>query len=483
MRNVCGLTVRAERLVALCSLGAALSIAFQGIAPSSAEAQVVISAGVQEIYDDNVFLENDNGTPPPVVLDDSLSDPELVIDPPEQVNGDPDEDYITNVFLGFSGPVPISPHVKAAIEGKVGALIFAEQNDESRMTVDAVFNLSSEKTLIPDPYYVDSKVALQSRSSDITAADGTATKQAQTLLASLGFGLRSLEIAPETKLGVGYTFAYNDFLGEFTFKDREDDLGPFDNRVEPQGSDYITNSLDSTLERDLTAQWKAGLYAGVTDYVFTDVETNDLDDKAEEDVDRTEGNFGVRSTYQVTEKLSAGASVGMNLSHLKTKPDDVFIVVVGDDGSQTQVLTERDQNDVSLTFGGNLNYAPDPASLIRLAVDQARRTDLDGDRLITRSATLDASKGFGDRFKLAAGGRFLQYNIGDSISNPTERWELTASMQYSLTESLALVAGYNYVNQDADEQNLEQRLLFASEDYEGSRVFIGLTGGLVGTKS
>ena len=30
--------------------------------PAAAGAQVVISVGVQEIYDDNIFLENENGT-------------------------------------------------------------------------------------------------------------------------------------------------------------------------------------------------------------------------------------------------------------------------------------------------------------------------------------------------------------------------------------------------------------------------------------
>ncbi len=458
--------------------------ALAAVSATTAEAQVVVTVGVQEVYDDNIFLENDKGTPPPIVVDPSLADPGLLLEPPTEVNGDPDDDFITNAFIGLSGAIPISPHVKTAAEGKFGVIIFADNDDENRLTADAVFTISAEPSLVPAPYYVDGRVAIESKQNDISSASGTASQQSQTLNPGLNLGVRGIELSPATKFGIGYALTYNEYLGDFTFKNKNnEDLGVYAGLVDPKGSDYFTNAIDSGLDYTVTEKWTAGLFAGVTDYTFTNVETNDAVDKTEDDLDRTEGVAGVRSTYQLSEKLSVGGSVGMNLSHLKTEPDDVFVTVISDDGTTTQITQQGDQNDVSLTFGGNLSYAPEATSLLRLAVDQARRTDLDGDRLITRSASLDASKSIGDRLKLAAGGRFLQFNIGDSISSPTERYEVTASVQYSLTESLALTAGWNYTNQDADESNLEQRLLFQSEDYEGNRFFVGITAGLVGTKS
>jgi len=450
----------------------------------AASAQVVITAGAQEIYDDNIFLENDTGTPPPIVIDDSLSDPNLNIDPPKQADGDPDSDFITNVYLGFSGAVPLSEKIKTSAEGKVGVLIFADQSDETRFTVDTVLTADSDKTLIPEPFYVNSRVAIQSRSSDITAAEGTATKQAQTLVAALGLGARDIALAQDTKFGLGYTFAYNDFLGDFTLKNKDnEELGAFKNRVEPRGSDYFTNGVDATLDKILNPQWAAGLFAGVTNYTFTNVDSNDLASKDEDDLDRTDGTAGLKTSYQISEQVSAGASAAVNLSHLKNEPDPIFVTVIDDNGETTQVLKDQDSDQVSLGYGANLNYAPEPLSLFRLAVDQSQQTDIDGDRIITRSVSLDASKAIGDRFKLGAGGRFLQFNVGDSITKPTERFEVTASIQYSLTENVALTAGWNYYNQRADEDNLRERFLFASEDYEGNRVFVGISGGLVGSKS
>ncbi len=453
--------------------------------PAAASAQVVISVGIQEIYDDNIFLENDNGTPPPVVIDDQLADPTVDVTPPKEVNGDPDDDFITNPYVAFSGNPMISPHWKTAMEGKVGALIFGENSDETRMTVDTIFTIDSEKSILPDPYYAGSKVAIQSRSADITAAEGTATQQAQTLLADIHLGLRDIQLATDTKMGLGYLGTYNDFLGDFTFSNRdEEELGPYEDRVELNGSDYFTNGLDFTVDNDITEKWKAGLYTGFTVFTFTSVDTSDLeDDKDEDDSDRTEFVGGLRSTYQVSEQVSIGGSAGFNQSHLQNKPDDTFITILNPDGTTTQLATEGEQDDTSFVFGANVNYAPDTASLLRLAIDQSRRTDIDGDRIITRTVTLDGSKAIGDRWRLAGGGRFLQFNIGDSLENPTDRFEVTLSAQYNLTESLALTAGWNYVNQDADDSNLEENLLFSSEDYEGNRFFIGLSMGLVGSKT
>jgi hypothetical protein len=472
---------RQRRLRLLCWGASAVAL---GLIADKAQAQVVISTGVQEVYDDNIFLEDDKGTPPPFVLDSQLGTPGSTFIPPKQVNGDPDDDFITNLYVGVSGPIPLSPHIKSAGEVKVGGLIFADNSNQDRMTLDSTLSFATEKTLLPDPYYVEVQNTVRSQASDITAADGTATRQAQTMETSLGFGVREVQLGAATKGALGYRFAYNNFLGDFTFSNAdEENLGPYEDRVKVRGSDYFTNSIDGTIDHDVTDKWKAGVFAGVHDYKFTHVESNDLEDRDASDQDRIEGTTGLKTSYQISEQVSAGASAGVNYSHLNTRPDDVSITIVDEDGTTTTVERPGEQNDTAFIFGANLNYAPDPASLIRLAVDQGRNTDVDGTQIITRTASLDASKAIGDRVKLAAGGKYLQYNIGSSLSNPTDRYEFTLSAQYSLTESLALNAGWNYVNQNVDENNLSQRLLFASDDYESNRFFIGLTAGLVGTKS
>ena len=58
-----------------------------------AAAQVAITVGVQEMYDDNIFLENDERRPAPLVVDDALeedlSDGELSVFSSEQADGNP----------------------------------------------------------------------------------------------------------------------------------------------------------------------------------------------------------------------------------------------------------------------------------------------------------------------------------------------------------------------------------------------------------
>ena len=454
------------------------------LATREARAQLVISTGVEEVYDDNIFLENDSGVPPPFVVDSQLGSSNTVIIPPKQVDGTLDDDFITNLYIGFSGPIPLTPYLKSSAEAKVGGIIFADNTDESRMTLDTTLDFQTEKTLLPDPWYAELKNQIQSRANDINSAEGTATRQAQTMVSSLALGVRDVKLAQATKFGLGYTFAYNDFLGDFTFSNSDElDLGPFAARVKIRGSDYITNALDSNLDQTLSEKWTAGLFAGVRNFTFTHVESSDLLPQQTSDLDRTEFSTGVKTSYQISQQVSAGASAGLNYSHLEHRPDDVIFSVISDDGTITQVMRPGKQNDTAFIFGANLNYAPDVTSLLRLAIDQTRSTDVDGSQLITRSVSMDASKGVGDRFKLAAGGKFLQYNIGTTISDPSERYEFTLSAEYSITEALALTAGWNYVNQNVDEKNVTQRLVFASEDYEGNRFFIGLTAGLLGKKS
>ncbi|MFN8389008.1 MAG: hypothetical protein U0136_01810 [Bdellovibrionota bacterium] len=450
-----------------------------------ASAQVVISTGIQEIYDDNIFLEDDKGVPPPFVVDSQLGDPNANVIPPKQVNGHPDEDFLTDLYVGVSGAIPLTPALKTSADVKVGAIIFADNSNQSRMTLDSTLDVLTEKSLLPDPYYVEAKNVVQSRASDITAADGTATRQSQTMITSLQLGVRDVKLGTDTKAALGYTFAYNDFLGDFTFSNSdEEDLGPFANRVKVRGSDYITNGLDGTIDHTLATNLDGGVFAGVTEYTFTNVESNDLQTTQDEsDLDRLEAVTGLKSTYQVSQQVSVGGSAGVNYSHLNNRPDDVTVTVIDENGVATEVSRPGQQNDTSFIFGANVNYVPDVTSLLRLAVDQTRSTDVDGNQLITRSVSLDGSKAFGDRWKLAAGGKFLQFNVGSSLSRPTERYEFTLSTQYSLTESIALSAGWNYVDQSTDKDNLSQRLVYASEDYTGNRFFIGLTAGLVGTKS
>ncbi len=443
---------------------------------SLANAQTVLSLGVQEIYDDNIYLEDDKKVDVSNLPDDFIL--------PEQIDGDPQDDLITNVYLGASGNIPLSPYIKTAADGKIGALIFADQTDESRLILDGVLSMDSEKTLIPEPFYISFLNSIKSQSDGIGVADGTSARQSETYTLSLIMGVKDVKLAQATDLDASYSFNYNKFLEDFTFNNNADeDLGIFENRIKPRGADYFLNSLDASITHLVFENFEAGIYGGLKNYSYTKVESGSVVEQDEDDLDRNETQTGIKTKYILSKQVTFKTNVGINYSRFKNKPQDTSGPVLQDDGTIMDVPLGVDQGDLAFIFGGELEYVPDPSALFRLAIDQSRRTDIDGDRLLTRTIGLDATKSIGDRVKLNLGGRFLQYNVGDSLKDPTERFDLTTAIQYSLTESIALSAGWNYVNQDADNQNLTQQLLNNTQDYEGNRFFIGLSTGLIGKPS
>ncbi|MBP9837619.1 MAG: hypothetical protein KBC84_02795 [Proteobacteria bacterium] len=447
---------------------------------NNVNAQTVVSVGVQEVYDDNIFLENGDKITLPANSVDENGNP-LVL--PKQVDGEKQNDLITNAFIGASGAISyLEPYAKASTEAKLGTLIFADETDQSRLTFDGYLNLSSDKKFIPDPYYITLNNSIRSQASDITAAEGTSAKQAQTYIASLGLGVSNIKLAENTKFAAGYTLSYNDFLGDFTFNNNsEDDLGEFENRVKTRGSDYFLNAIDASVDHDITSKLSAGVYGNVNSYTYTKVETKFVEDDLEaSDYDRDGFKTGVKSKYQISEQVFVDGSAGIDYNRFVNDPKGVTVLTLQGDGTVAPVEVVGEQDDLAFVFNSSVNYAPDKSSAIKLAIDQSRRTDVDGDKLITRNISLDASRSFDDRLKGSVGGRFLQYNIGDSLTNPTERYDLSASLQYALTEAIALVAGYNYTRQNADEQNRTQNLLYDTNDYTGNRVFLGISGGLVG---
>lgn len=450
--------------------------------PAQAENELVITAGVQEMYDDNIYLEDDGGVKLEQLNLDPNQSADFVNSLPEQLNGKPNDDLITNLFFGVSGAVPLSSHLKTGAEAKLGALIFSDYSDESRLTLDASFATSAERSLLAEPFYADAKVALQSRANDISSASGTASEQAETLFTGFNLGARKIKIAPQTDFGLGYSFGYNDFLGDWLFSNNRDELGVYQNLLEPKGSDYITNAVETGVDYNFSEQFAAGVFANLTDYYFTSVDSLDLEQREKDDLNRDDAVIGLRSSYQPSKQVKAGAMAGVLISHLQNKPQDILVEVPGTQGEPIQVSRDGSQDDTSLVFNADLSYTPDEASQIRFSVNQVRQTDLDGQRLLTRGVNLEATRAIGERLKVVLSGKFLQYESGDSLSNPTDRFEVVTGLQYAITESLALGAGWNYSTQNADD-SLQNRLDFENQDYEVNRFYIGLTGGLVGKKS
>ncbi len=453
------------------------------ISSTAAEAQVAISLGVQQLYDDNVFLENDRRRPAPFVLNDALdediSDGDLSVYYSEQADGDPDDDFITNVSLDMSTDLPqVEDYAEVNLSGKLGGLFFAEFSEQNRVTVDALFDARISDLIIPRPYMLSFSTELSSDSDDISVAEGTATRTTQSLTSVLRAGIQGMELSASNLFDLGYTGAYHLFLGEFLFSDNED------NRFEENGSDYHTHTASTKLTHLLSQKLRVGIDGSVGVHLVTDVQGGDtlssLPDEDEDISDRTIGAVNLFTQYDASEKLKLGASAGVFHTSFHNDQGIRQRTVIGEDGMPTTIEFQRDDNETSLTFSGTADYIFEPGTLLGFAVRQEVGTDIDGDSISVRSVSLNGVKGFGDRVKLDGGLTFVQFSETDNVSNPSDRIEFSTSASYQLTQFSAIVLGYNFVDQSADEDELERNLRFRAQDYTANRIFLSVNVGLVG---
>lgn len=448
---------------------------------SNVQAQVILSGGVNETYDDNIFLETGDGTPPPIVLDSQLANPTSSGTVPEQVDGKKNSDFLTNVTLGASGAPHLMRGIQSTMGATVGGVFFADQTDYDQMTLNTDLTLRSQHELIPEPFYFNLGSQIRSQSNDSTIAQGTATRLTQVHYASLEAGAQNVTIAPSTTWGLGYRLAYTDYLGDFRFTDRADqNLGPYENRLTNQGSDYFVNGVNTTFDHNFSKQTTGGIGVALNDIIFTDVAgSNGLNNSASQ-LDRDELVPSARVNYQATKALSFNGSVGYNFTRYKEDRVPTTVFVTEADGTQTSFQQAGSKDQDSFLFSAGSGYTLDPGTNFFINANQSTSPDLNGNRLITRAVTLTGMKTLTDRLRGSLSGRYLQYNAGQSLQNSNDRYEMTLALSYSITPSVALSSGWTYANQQLGSNSLSQRAALSTEDYSVNRFFVGLSAGFLG---
>lgn len=442
---------------------------------ASVSAQVSISLGVQELYDNNIFLEDDK-TVLPSAIEDAIANGQIDAGSIEQFDGDENDDFITNPSITLSSALPLTPHLDTSAEGKLGAYFFADESDENRITLDATLKTASKETLLSRPWYFEVADQLSSDSDDITVAEGSVARQSETNEASAVVGIKEWEFMPKTDLGVDYTFVRHDFLGEFLFDSRDDD------EREAEGSDYFSHGANAKVAHHFTDRVDGHIRGGTEYLDFTSVDTNDVEAKSEDELDRLDSKVATGVMYRVSEALEVRGEAGASFSHFSEEGDPEIITVVNPDGSISEFLEDSDQDENSFDFDLQLSYTPEPGMAFTAGANQSSGINIDGDRLTVRRFLLNGSRRIGDRLEFVLGGLVTQYDEGGSLSNSSDRYEGTALVRYALTEAIALSIGYNYANQDATEDSFGGNV-FDRDDYEVHRVFLSLDAGLVGVKS
>lgn len=456
-----------------------LALAALGVtAPARVSAQVVFSTGVQEVYDDNIFLEDKLDTPlelTPVPQDSDTPPTGPVIT--KDVDGDPNEDLISSVYLQASGLVPLSQRVKTSVDAKVGALIFSKEDTENRLTLDSNVMFKSERAFIPEPYSLTLRDSLRSGQSSVNVSQGTGARHSETNDAAFEASATKLDVMDRTFLDLTYTFLRHDFLGEFLFKSNADD-----ERVELKGSDYISNRIGTMFRRTLTDRAEATLQNDVEYMAFTSAESN-FGEVSNSDLDRINYHPAIGVNYLTSERTALRTQVGLDYSYYADEPEPTTRGIRNEDGTITPIVVQPDRNQNSLFFKGDFFWSPTDGTTFSIGALQSAGTDLDGQRVTTRSFNANAYHLLLERVELILAGQFSQFETGDSLSNASERFDATAALRVSLTDTIALQLGYNYTNQNSDENEVLSQPLGRGGDYESNRAFISLDTGFVGLPS
>ncbi|GEM_PF-5621691 len=432
------------------------------LSPASLSAQVAISLGVDEVYDSNVFLEDRTG------FLGAIGEGTGVAIPVDQ-DGKLNDDFITTLSLGASGELKLTPYLKTALEGKTGYSAFANESSESRFNLNSLLSARSTEKLLARPYFAQVASEFASGSQDIGVAEGSAARQSVTHEARLRAGLERLEFSQALLWSAAYQFNRHDFLGEWTTGSRSD------RAIRERGSDYFSNGADSSLVYLFSERLSADLSLGTEYLSFTDVssETREI---ANDELDRLDSRVSIGSNYSLSKTFQIFARVG--LDHSYYSEDSIVSAAPIVEGEVPISVEERDDTELSLNYSAGFSYQPWQWTTLSLSVAQSRGTNLDGQRVTVRSLTGNLIQKLDEQFDLLAGGGFSQFREGDSLSGSTDRFEGALSLRFFLAQATSVSLGYNYVDQNADDD--AESLLLDSTSYSGHRAFISLNSGLVG---
>jgi len=455
---------------------AVLSTAFIS---SNASAQVSISLGAQSYYDDNIFLENGKDRPSPVTFNSDLqSGLPTGFGSLKNFNGKEDSDIVTNLYTQFSGKLPVARQsIDSSYNLRAGTIIFADFSNQNRFTLDGDVTTSLSKNVLPDPFKIELRNAIQSNSNNLAVASGTATQSSQNYLISSTMGINDVDLTRKTSLDLYYLASYQMFLGQFYLNKDTESVN-----TQQQGTDFHSHNLQSAVRHQVTKAWEVGVLGTGGVQLFTKIHEGAFGSTTQEteDLDRTNGQLQATSKYTLTKKFSFNGSAGLAYSKLMNDPEPRTISTLNEDGTTSTTLFNPKGNNTGLTYTLSTDYAYRPGALVTVGSTQGFSTNLDGGRFLTRLFFANIVESLTNDLQLTLGSRYIQFEDESETRPDTGRFEGSLSLNYHLSDSFSLNCGYNYSNQKADDSNISDDLRFNSPEYTSNRFFIGFTSGFVG---
>lgn len=445
-------------------------------------AQVSISVGIQEVYDDNIFLEDDLGGYTEEAFDRISALPLEVrtfFGLPTENNGEPDSDIISNLTIGLTTNYKLAEALEIDLDANIGAAIFADNSDENRYILDTFTNLSPQEGILPKELDVNLSSSFNTNSYNVGVTEGTLARE--SLRHVLSFETLFKRPIDETlNFSSGYRFSQHDFLGESTFGGSEEDL---EERFqeEENGAEYRTHSLIASLRKNLSELTSVGAETGAVLYDFQ--ASGDEIDRSTE-LDRREYRVATFISHKFSERFSASAKFGASKSDYKNSFEEVSETITGLSGTE-EVVFDREEDPTTINFDLSAAYALSPLSQISFTARQDTAVGIRGERVLRKDATLGYNTWLNERVRFFTSGKILLNEDDDNGfgDNSYKRYSLTLGSSYSITESMSISGGWNFTTQEAENQDrrfIEDGFLYLSDDYVSNRFYVSLNKGFVG---
>jgi hypothetical protein len=453
------------------------------IIPTKPYAQVSITLGAQNIYDDNIFLENTSRPPIPILSNQDLlegTDGErpnpLIL---ENFDGKPNSDFITNLNIGIAGELPFARQIiKSSYDFDIGALFFAEYSEQDRITLDGAIETSLSDLILPRPYYLSIRNGLFSASNNVAAPGSTATQTTQNYILTGETGFRKAEIASNTTYSLGYLGSYQKFLGDFLIN------SPTNPRSLTQqgGVDFHSHMGITSLDYRVNNDLEVGIAGSGGMQIFTDITAGDFGggDFDPSLLDRTNAEIKGTAKYTISKTLFFDGAAGIGYSQLSNDPGPLEFTFINEEGQTVTELRDINRANTGLTYLLSLNYAYRPGSLLTVGGTQGFTTNIDGQRFITRVSFFNISEPLTDDIRLIIGGSYMQFEDQSDLAPNFDRFEGSVSFNYHIGQNTALMAGYNYTVQSTKTSDVFETNRLLSQDFHSNRIFFGITTGFVG---
>jgi hypothetical protein len=423
-----------------------------------ASAQVIYSVGTQQVYDTNIFLEDKKlSESAPKDANGNLL---------EQADGDLNGDFISNPYVSLSGKIPTGSKITAAYTAKVGFILYNENTDQNRAALDGVLSIAPKQEVLPQYVTLAFTNTLSSQANAIGVAQGGAARQGQLNTAALSAGVTRYQLGSQDSITNLFNVSRQDFLGQFELSSRDEAISP-----EIPGVDSFSYGMNTRFDHTLSSA--LGIFAAnnINYFDVTGGESGDLGatgNTVTSGLDRVNISPSIGLSYQANQRWQITGSTGVDFSQFAE-----------DSPSNSNVgLAARDNTQSSIFYGLSTAYTISERSAVSLNLLQSAGTDVNGGRLMSRSLGATGSYMLNNRWSGNLSGQLAQFTVGDSLSDPTDRYELTAAAKYALSHAWALSFGYSYVNQDAADGRVNS--LFNGGDFEGHRAFVSLDTGFMG---